>query len=204
MLKKFFIIWASFMLTTFNFLTAEPIPKCAPQLQKHLNAILKIPEAKILAEAIQKEGPIQIIAKRSNQPSKFGAFWDPDRRKIIIELSPNSNDGLIMGSIIFELHNASTNAKFKELNLLAENGFINKEDYIRSMEYLEYINSLNASKIADKGIKSGILPPDAYLHTYSSFKEHFMAQKRSGHSNFFADNFDTCIQSGKNEKPCLL
>jgi len=195
MLNKFFVMCAFFMLTTLTFLSAEPLPKCAPPLQKHLNAILKIPEAKTLLEEIQRQGPIQIVAKRSNQRSKFGAFWDPDNRKIIIELSPSLNDGYIIGSIIFELHNASVNKKYKELNLLAENGAINKEDYIRSMEYLEYINSLNASKIADKGIKSGIFPSSAYLHTYSDFNEHFIAQKKSGHSNFFADNFDTCIQS---------
>jgi len=187
------------MLTTLTFLSAGQLPICAEPLQKHLQAIIKIPEAKTLIEEIQKEGPIEIIAKRSNQLSKFGAFWDPDRRRIIIELSPNLSDGPIIGSLVFELHNASINAKFKELNLLAEKGWINKEDYIRSMEYLEYINSLNASKIADKGIKLGIFPPGAYLHTYSSFNEHFMVQKRSGHSNFFADNFDRCIYASKKQ-----
>jgi hypothetical protein len=58
------------------------------------------------------------------------------------------------------------------------------------MEYLEYLNSLKSAKIAEKGIKMGVLPPGSQLPTYNSFKEHFLMQKRSGHSACFARNYD--------------
>ncbi len=205
MSNKFFNICLSLILVTLP-LTAENhhssyysstvLPKCSPQLQKHLNAILEIPEAKKLVEGIQNEGPIQIVAERTKLSRQFGAFWDPDRRLIVIDTSFNQSDGSIIGSILFELHNASVNAKINHLNRLAATGGTNKSDYIRSMEYLEYVNSLSASKISEKGIQMGIFPHDAYLSTYSSFNEHFKAQRESGHSDAFAHNFDICKKFG--------
>lgn len=204
MFKKIFNMCLSLIIVTlplaaqnqYSRYSSTSIPKCSPQLQKHLHAILKIPEAKKLVEGIQSEGPIQIVAERTKLSRQFGAFWDPDRRLIVIDTSSNQSDGSIIGSILFELHNASVNAKINQLNQLAADGGTNKSDYIRSMEYLEYVNSLNASKISAKGIKMGIFPRDAYLSTYSSFNEHFKAQRESGHSDAFAHNFDVCKKFG--------
>lgn len=204
MFKNFFNMCVSLILVTlplaaqnhYSVYPSTSVPKCSPQLQKHLHAILKIPEAKKLVEGIQSEGPIQIVAERTKLSRQFGAFWDPDRRLIVIDTSSNQSDGSIIGSILFELHNASVNAKINQLNQLASNGGTNKSDYIRSMEYLEYVNSLNASKISAKGIQMGIFPRDAYLSTYSSFSEHFKAQRESGHSDAFAHNFDVCKKFG--------
>lgn len=204
MFKKIFNMCLSLIIVTlplaaqnhYNRYSSTSIPKCSPQLQKHLHAILKIPEAKKLVEGIQSEGPIQIVAERTKLSRQFGAFWDPDRRLIVIDTSSNQSDGSIIGSILFELHNASVNAKINQLNQLAADGGTNKGDYIRSMEYLEYVNSLNASKISAKGIQMGIFPRDAYLSTYSSFNEHFKAQRESGHSDAFAHNFDVCKKFG--------
>lgn len=204
MFNKFFNICVSLILVTLPLAaqnhhtgySSTSLPKCSPQLQKHFNAILEIPEAKKLVEGIQSEGAIQIVAERTKLSRQFGAFWDPDRRLIVIDTSLNQSDGSIIGSILFELHNASVNTKINQLNRLASTGGTNKSDYVRSMEYLEYVNSLNASKISEKGIQMGIFPQDAYLSTYTNFSEHYKAQRESGHSDAFAHNFDICKKFG--------
>lgn len=164
--------------------------KCDPRLQPCLKAIQQIPEGKALIESIQKEGPIQIHAENSQVSQQFGAYWDPDRRIICIAYSDNRSKGTMIGSLLFELHNASVNSKIKALDELAWQGKIDKENYIRSMEYLEYINSHNASKIANKGIQMGIFPKSAHLPVYSNFNEHYSAQKKSGHSAYFGRNYE--------------
>src|SRR4051812_24044357 len=63
--------------TTSSSMDQPVMVRCAPQLQSHLNSIQKIPEAKALIEAIQKEGPIQIVVKNTNLSNQFGAYWDP-------------------------------------------------------------------------------------------------------------------------------
>jgi len=169
----------------------EAIINCAPQFQNCMEKILKIPELKQLLTFIKKDGAIHILPKHSELTKQFGAFWDPDRRIIYVDII-DKNEGLTIGSIIFELHNASVNAQIIHLNKLASQGKINKENYIESMEHIEYINSINASKIASKGIKKGIFPKEAFLPTYSSFREHFQAQINSGHSACFGRNFELC------------
>jgi hypothetical protein len=191
----FFAIYSTFSLNANQQAKLYPSSsiRCAPQLQKCLNAILKIPEARTLIDSISKDGAIQIIAKNSKLSKQFGAYWDPDQRVICINLSTSHDEGMVIKSLLFELHNASVNSKIIHLNNLAHNKKINKNNYIESMEYLEYINSLNASKISEIGIKMGVLPPGSKLSTYSSFKEHFEAQKMSGHSSYFAENYDNCL-----------
>ncbi|HEV8051158.1 MAG TPA: hypothetical protein VGP47_01590, partial [Parachlamydiaceae bacterium] len=168
LLIRYIVFFVVCLSTTFSLNAAQnptfmssvatvPFIRCAPQLQKYLQALLKIPEAKVLIEGIQKDGPIQIIAQETVLSRRFGAFWDPDRRIICLDISEQS-DGSLVGSLLFELHNAAVNSQFDRLDEMAEKGKITKEHYIESMEYIEYLNSLSASKIAEKGMKMGILP----------------------------------------------
>lgn len=163
---------------------------CAPQVQKYLQAILDIPEAKTLVETIQKEGLIRISAKSTALSKRYGAFWDPDRRVIYVDLSSERSEGLRIRFLLFELHNASVNSQFKRLNDMAKSGSITKKEYVEAMEYLEYINTLKTSKLAKIGIEMGVFPSDSHLPTYPTFKEHFTAQKLSGHSACYAHNYE--------------
>ncbi|HEV8051942.1 MAG TPA: hypothetical protein VGP47_05560 [Parachlamydiaceae bacterium] len=205
-MNNFFLVFITFLLfhLTYAF-SLEPLQnaksisvsniKCAPQVQKYLQAILKIPEAKTLLEDIQKEGLIQISAKSTVLSKRYGAFWDPDRRVIYVDLSPTRSEGSKIRFLLFELHNASVNSQFKHLNDLAKKGKINKKNYVESMEYLEYINTLKTAKLAEIGIKMGMLPSDSHLQTFSTFKEHFNAQKLSGHSACYAHNYELRVKS---------
>lgn len=167
---------------------------CVPALQNYLQKLVKIPAVEKLIEGIQREGIIKIEAKSSPVSKQFGAYWDPDNRVVCVDVSKNRTEGEIFGSLLFELHNASTNLRINELNRLASQKKISKDDYVKSMEFMEYLNSKNASRISAQGIKMGILPSDAYLPTYSNFEEHFQAQIESGHSACFARNYELCLR----------
>lgn len=164
--------------------------QCAPQLQKYVSAIQKFPEGKELIAKIQREGPIKIAVTDYSLAQQFGAFWDPDRRIIYVCPSQNREEGSVIGSILFELHNALGNSKINHLDNLAAKRQISKEKYVESMEFLEYQNSVQAAAIAEKGIKLGIFPTGARLPTYKNFEEHFHYQKIGGHAAWFARNYD--------------
>ncbi|WP_068467994.1 hypothetical protein [Candidatus Protochlamydia phocaeensis] len=169
--------------------------RCSPQLQSILNKILKVPEAKALIASIQKEGAIQIAVKNTKLSNFFGAYWDPDQRMICVAMSSKTTEGDLIGSILFELHNASVDSQFEYLAGLAIQRKIDKATYVRSMEYLEYQNSLNAAKIAEKGIQLGVLPSDSRLPTFTTFQEHFSVQQQSGHSDCFGRIYDNLCRA---------
>lgn len=164
---------------------------CSKELKSCFAKIQQIPEARELIENIQNDGPISIIAKNTSLSNQFGAYWDREDRMICIALSKDTDEASIIGSILFELHNASVDGKFDELDELATRGQITKAKYVESMEYLEYVNSINTAKLAEKGIAMKVIPRGARLPTYDSFKEHFAAQLRSGHSDCFGQIYDS-------------
>lgn len=163
---------------------------CAPQLKNIVAIIQKLPEAEKLISDIQKEGRITITVNRSGMLDDFGAYWDPDNRQICVNVKGDSSQGTIIGSILFELHNASVNSKIDYYDNLARTGQINREAYVRAIEHLEYQNSLNAAKLAQKGIDQGLYPSSSRLYTYSNFEEHYRYQKIGGHSAWIARTYD--------------
>lgn len=165
--------------------------QCVPELQDCLSKIQQLPEARMLIAAIQKEGTIRIIINADHYlTKKFGAFWDPVHRTITVNYSDNISEGSLIGSIVFEMHNALVNSKMLELDNLAVAGRIDRDTYVEEFERLEYKNSKDASKLVQRGIRRGIFPRSAHLPTYDSFEEHFYVQKEAGHSEFIGRNFD--------------
>ena len=165
--------------------------ECDSQLQCYISKIEKIPEAKILIENTLKEGPLRIEVRGTDISRQFGAFWDRDARAICIAEPTSVPESAVIGSLLFELHNASIDSKFDALEQQAISGRMSKSIFIEKMEHLEYVNSLNTAKVAEKGIAMGIIPAGSRLPTYSSFKEHFAAQQASGHSACFAQYYDS-------------
>lgn len=196
MLKFIFIFISVFFLqtTSISASTSANHLDCSPELHGCLRKILSLPEAEKLVQEIQKEGPIRIRASNHGISDQFGAFWDVDRRIINVNTYQRS-EGEIIGSIIFELHNASVNSKLNHFDHLAETGRISRERYVEEIEYLEYVNSKRASAIATEGIKRGIFPRSAHLPTYRDFDEHFHYQKVGGHSAIIAKNYEMLSRS---------
>lgn len=168
--------------------------KCAPQLQDSFNTMLKLSEIRDLISTIQKEGNIQITVRNTELSEQFGAFWDMDNRIICIAMSPNASKGRIIGSILFELHNALANKQLNELDELAAQKKISKDAYVEGVERIEYHNSLKAAVITTKGVELGLFPHDAQLHTYSSFEEHYRIQQWAGHSAWIGKTYEDIVK----------
>lgn len=192
-MKKYIIA----MLLTLSPITlmAAPIQpvNCHPQLQAHFVKMLSLPEVRELVSKVQSEGPINIMTLNNSLSKQFGAFWDLDHRTICICMTPETTSGDIISSILFELHNAEATSKINEVDYLARSGQINKQQYVESIEYIEYENSLKASKIANKGISKGLFPRDSFLPTYRDFQEHFYYQQKGGHSAAVGKNYDNLM-----------
>lgn len=165
---------------------------CDPRLQKCLSKILKLQSARELIAEIQRQGPIRIKVANHSLSDQFGAFWDRMDRVIGLHLSSRVSEGQIIGSILFELHNALANSKMDDLDYLANTGKISKDKYVEGMEFIEFQNSKLAAAIAEEGIQKGFFPPGARLPTYKNFEEHFYYQQISGHSSWFAQAYDQC------------
>lgn len=163
---------------------------CDSSLQQCLTLIQKLPAAREMLTTIQKEGAIRILSRQAHLAQQFGAFWDPDQRTIVISASNEASKGKVIRSIIFECHNA---LKTKQMNTLARQamaGKISKADYVRGIEWLEYQNSLSASKLVNEGIEKGLFPESAYLPVYDSFEEHYAVQQQYGHSQWIGNTYD--------------
>lgn len=165
-------------------------PACDQRLQKYWNKILELPEARQLIEQIDQEGPIQIRVASNGLSQQFGAYWERQQRVIGIFLPTKVSEGRVIGSLLFELHNALSDPKFDHLDYLASSRQISREKYVESMERLEFQNSKKAAALAQEGIDKGIFPENAKLPTYSCFEEHYYYQKMSGHSNAFTEAYD--------------
>lgn len=163
---------------------------CSSDLKQCWKKILQLPEARLLINKVQKEGIIALVSNNDHHlTKKFGAFWDPSNRIITINSSSHRSEADLIISIIFELHNASSNKHLTRLHYLAAAGAIDRESYVQSVEKIEYQNALNASILARKGVDKGVFPENTLMQTYPTFEEHYKVQKAGGHSSHIAHNY---------------
>lgn len=164
-----------------------------PRAKEILTKIQKIPEVNRLIQDVEKEGPVHIEVMNITS-SDFDAFWDSANRVVRINERHNQKEGVFICSLIFELHNASTDRHFKQLYQMAKQGQISKDKYVENVERMEHQNALNASTILEKGIRLGIFDTDARWFILRDFKDHFRVQKMHGHSAWIAKNYDRLRQ----------
>ncbi|MCE2984102.1 MAG: hypothetical protein LW832_11130 [Parachlamydia sp.] len=189
---KLLIIFLFFTISLYG----NPEIYCSKNMKPLLEAINQVPEGKALLDSIKREGNLHIVTRSNELAKQFGAYFDPDRREICLYQDPTVSNGMLIGSLLFELNNAKVTRKINLLDSMAASRKITKDRYVEAMEYLEYMNSHYAAQIADKGIELGVLPKDARLTTFSTFKEHYAIQKSSGHSAHFARNYDHLSSGG--------
>lgn len=193
---KFFVFTFSLLMSfqSTPAIAAHPSLKANTQdtikLENCLKKIQKLPEARSLMSKIQQEGAISFAISDHSLSQQFGAFWDVDNRIIFVNPSWHQLDGELIGSIIFEMHNASVSSKLEHLDQLASTRQIDKEFYVESVERIEYVNSKNAAAMVEKGIAAGLFPESARLMTYKNFDEHYFYQKKGGHSAWIAKTYD--------------
>lgn len=192
MLKK--IIYFSILsisLLKLTLVAAEPSPViCSAELQPVFNKIWQLPEAREVIAEIQKEGQFRIVANHHPLSQQFGAYWDYEHRAICVNVAHHQDQGEIIGSIIFEMQNALTTKKYDQLDNMAQRNQIDRESYIRSVEYQEFINSHNAASLARKGIAKRLFPSNSELPTFKTFDEHYRMQQYGGHSEWIGRAYD--------------
>lgn len=153
------------------------------RLDSALQKLFSLPEAKELLSEIEQDGKVRFMMVQDHEAAQFGAFWDLDNRVIAVNPSFHQDEGSIIGSILFEMQNAKRSHDFHALFEQAQKGLIEKENYVRAVEYIEFQNSHAASKMADAGIRKGLFQPSAALGTYRDFDEHYYWQQYGGHSH---------------------
>ena len=194
MLKKIIcpVIVALFSLTPLTAATNEY------SLGEAIQFIKAAPESAALYNHVERQGAVQFLYHEM-EDCPFNALWDSEERLIIVNASKVKTIGKLVSSILFELHNAKSDHTLKQLAQQAENGAIDKETYVHSIEEIEYKNIVNAARIIRIAIGHGLFPSDSWIHTFYTFDNHYKLQQIFGHSQWLADQYDLLNPSGKGQ-----
>jgi hypothetical protein len=187
---KNLIIFTFLMLFDSLSLHAIHISQNSPHVKQAFHLIQNLPEARQLIQSIEKEGSVKIEILNLPQES-FDAFWDGGRRTIRVNAGKNEKLGVLICSILFELHNASTNQQLKKMTTLAANGMISKDQYVESIERMEHENAIKTCALLNKGISINLFPPEAYWPILPDFEDHYKIQQIHGHSAWIAAQYDS-------------
>lgn len=161
---------------------------CTPGVKEAFEAILAMPEGYALAESVQAEGDFSVQLSRGS--IGFEACWNPRSRAIVLNGSHQRSRGSLIRSILFELHNARSNEELLELQRQAAQGELSKESFVEAVETIEYGNVLETSRMLEEGIAMNIFPRDADYPIEMGFREHYMLQQLTGHSQQIARSYD--------------
>ncbi len=153
-----------------------------------IEAIQKMAEIRKLIDEVQHDGDIAVRVE-SMPHENFDAFWDGDNRLIKINAVYNKTLGRMIGSLLFELHNARSNDHLQRLCDLASNNLIGIEEFVMKVEKMEHQNALQTSRLIEKGIAKGIFPNDARWPVFPNFDDHYKVQQLHGHSQWIAKHY---------------
>lgn len=162
------------------------------QLNEAVEAISKLPEARLLLENVQSNGKIGITVK-SIPGADFTAFWDGEHRVIILNPAKNERVDTQITSILFELHNAAADEQFFKLATKATAGSVDKRAYVRQMEWIEHQNTLKTGRLLKLGQSRGIFPQNIIWKFSPDFNYHFQKQLETGHADWHAKNYDLLV-----------
>lgn len=159
------------------------------QLQPIVAKMLKLPEAQDLLNRVNQQGSVTIII--DNQSSgEFDALWDGGERIIRLNSYRHSTEGSWICSILFELHNASTNQHMSNLYQAAAQNRMTKEQWVEQMERMEHSNARKTCELIEKGIAQGIYPQETRWSIFYSFDDHYKLQQITGHSTWLANSYE--------------
>jgi len=183
----FHFILLLFLNTT---LFAANFSSYPPALHAPITKLLSFPKANQLLHNVEKKrGKIKVQLK-SFSFSTQNAMWNPKGRSIILHPQRKRHEGEVIRLILFELHNAKNQDKFHKVDMLANRGRIDRESYIRAIEYIEYENVMETVALINEGIRQGYYPQNAYWKVHADFEKHYALQKQAGHSQFIGQTYD--------------
>lgn len=169
--------------------SSDQLTQYPQQLSSVINKIHQSSEARELIAKAQQRGPIRVQANH-NLSRDFHAYWEGSGRVICVTMSKQVNEGSLISSIIFELHNAVTDARLEQLTHMAMDGKISKDRYVELIERMEHENAVNAVALLKKGIQRGVFPQSAGLEVIKDFEDHYKTQQLAGHSQWIAAQYD--------------
>lgn len=184
----FFIILAT---ASIGYSQANQI-HCAPPLKKVLEKVRELPEADDLLYTVLQQGPL-FIELNTDKPDQFDGYWSCTDRTIYITQLPQSSDCFLITALLFELQNALRTEDIEELYSLASYRAIGREDFIESLEYIEYENAYNTSSLLREGVASGVYPSGCYWHLSDDFSEHLKIQEDGGHCDWIGKLYDQLV-----------
>lgn len=170
-------------------LISAPFREIDPFLYQAVQSIYKVPEARTLAYSLEFDGPITVRMGDFGRATS-DAMWRSAERCILLNNAKRWTEGRKIASILFEMHNASINRELCYIDSLARSGNLSKEEYILTVERVEYNNVIKTRALIDKGISMGVFPKDAYFPVLKNFEDHLKLQQEAGHSAFIARNYE--------------
>ena len=121
---------------------------------------------------------------------EFEGFWEGDRRVVMVNQTLNQDQGALICTIIFELHNALRNKELYNLALAAARGKMDKDTYVSKVEQMEYRNVCSTIVLLEEGIRRGLFPASAQWKINPTFEDHYRVQQLTGHSQWIARSYD--------------
>lgn len=161
--------------------------RCCETMKSILAKLKQLDEVNDLIDKILEKGPLSIEMNR-HLSKEFEGYWSSSNRTIYI--TKNHNDGSLMTTLLFEMHNAVNDSELDRLDQLAAQRKLNRKQYIEAVERWEYENAKATTKILNKGIRMGLFPRDCYWPISEDFENHFRCQKSAGHSAHIGKMYD--------------
>lgn len=169
--------------------TAEATLYYPRQLKGTFETMGKLPAFRKLVVQVEKGGSVRIELKRLGNDS-FEGYWEGDRRVVTVNQSLNQDRGVLICTIIFELHNALRNQELYDLALAAAQGKLDKDTYVRKVEEMEYRNVCSTIVLLEEGVRLGLFPKSAQWKISPTFEDHYRVQQLTGHSQWIANSYD--------------
>lgn len=162
-----------------------------PYLMDALNAISTDEKtARMLDEITGTGGPIRFCVGHT----PFEGSWDSTNRVITINpsLLGKGSESELMATLFFELANASQAKDILALQEQAQEGSISMEDYVRSLEAIEYRSSCEQAQIINDCIAANIFPDFKLKNARAwtaSFELYYLMQQFYNHSQPYAKQY---------------
>ncbi|MGE3953824.1 MAG: hypothetical protein AB7F31_01315 [Parachlamydiales bacterium] len=180
------------LLLTVSLFGAHPLFSRYPkEMEGAVEAISALPEAKALLDTVYREGRVELISEHGY--GNFSAFWVGGRRAVCVPDVKRKEQGELIRSILFELHNAKANGKLATLDRQVRGGKISRAAFVEGVERIEFQNVQEACALLRRGVARGIFPKTALWEMPTQFDEYYLIQQRAGHSAWIGHRYDQMI-----------
>lgn len=159
----------------------------SPPVEQAISIIKQMPECKPLLAKIAEEGGFRVV---ENKTAPFGAQWNPNTRVIEINSLNHATVGDVIVSLLFELHNAGTDARLRYLQDCAHARSISRQRFVRKMEQREWKNWEATCALVQIGKQRGLFPAQTMAVSFGTFDRYLDMQNAGGHTQFHADIYN--------------